>query len=88
MSTLENITLAKKSGAKMVDIKWVDTFGIWQHFSLKRNARGCARIGMNFFSTTTCKRKITLPGLAPGIFKLPLSRNVSERANFIGQNAL
>src|SRR5213080_1012669 len=27
------IELAKKSGAKMVDIKFVDTFGTWQHFS-------------------------------------------------------
>src|SRR5213595_2992414 len=25
---------AKKAGAKMVDIKFVDTFGTWQHFSL------------------------------------------------------
>src|SRR5919201_4293533 len=27
------LELAKKSGAKMVDIKFVDTFGTWQHFS-------------------------------------------------------
>jgi glutamine synthetase len=27
------IELAKKQGAKMVDVKFVDTFGIWQHFS-------------------------------------------------------
>src|SRR5258707_15058086 len=27
------IELAKKSGAKMVGIKFVDTFGTWQHFS-------------------------------------------------------
>src|SRR4029077_17212338 len=27
------VELAKKSGAKMVDIKFVDTFGTWQHFS-------------------------------------------------------
>src|SRR5579862_2588874 len=34
MSTPKNvIELAKKSGAKMVDIKFVDTFGTWQHFS-------------------------------------------------------
>src|SRR5206468_8522812 len=34
MSTLKSvIELAKKSGAKMVDIKFVDTFGTWQHFS-------------------------------------------------------
>ena len=26
--------LAKKQGAKMVDVKFVDTFGTWQHFSL------------------------------------------------------
>ena len=25
--------MAKKAGAKMVDIKFVDTFGTWQHFS-------------------------------------------------------
>src|ERR1700726_4877278 len=28
------IETAKKAGAKMVDIKFVDTFGTWQHFSL------------------------------------------------------
>jgi glutamine synthetase len=28
------LELAKKQGAKMVDIKFVDTFGTWQHFSL------------------------------------------------------
>jgi glutamine synthetase len=28
------IEMAKKQGAKMVDIKFVDTFGTWQHFSL------------------------------------------------------
>jgi len=34
MSTPKNVLdLAKKSGAKMVDIKFVDTFGTWQHFS-------------------------------------------------------
>jgi glutamine synthetase len=34
MSTPKSILeLAKKSGAKMVDIKFVDTFGTWQHFS-------------------------------------------------------
>ena len=27
------LALAKKNGAKMVDIKFVDTFGTWQHFS-------------------------------------------------------
>jgi len=27
------IEMAKKAGAKMVDIKFVDTFGTWQHFS-------------------------------------------------------
>ena len=27
------IDLAKKAGAKMVDFKFVDTFGTWQHFS-------------------------------------------------------
>src|SRR5437867_8963582 len=25
--------MARKNGAKMVDIKFVDTFGTWQHFS-------------------------------------------------------
>jgi glutamine synthetase len=35
MSTPKSvIELAKKSGAKMVDIKFVDTFGTWQHFSM------------------------------------------------------
>jgi glutamine synthetase len=35
MSTPKSVLeLAKKSGAKMVDIKFVDTFGTWQHFSL------------------------------------------------------
>jgi glutamine synthetase len=28
------LELAKKAGAKMVDIKFVDTFGSWQHFSV------------------------------------------------------
>ena len=28
------LDLAKKSGAKMVDIKFVDTFGTWQHFTM------------------------------------------------------
>src|SRR5438067_8434480 len=28
------LELAKKGGAKMVDVKFVDTFGTWQHFSL------------------------------------------------------
>src|SRR6266511_5384892 len=27
------IEMARKQGAKMIDIKFVDTFGIWQHFS-------------------------------------------------------
>ena len=35
MSTPKGVLeLAKKSGAKMVDIKFVDTFGTWQHFSM------------------------------------------------------
>lgn len=35
MSTPKNVMdLAKKQGAKMVDIKFVDTFGTWQHFSV------------------------------------------------------
>src|SRR3989441_2939018 len=29
--------MARKSGAKMVDIKFVDTFGTWQHFSCPIN---------------------------------------------------
>ena len=34
MSTPKSvIDLAKKSGAKIVDFKFVDTFGVWQHFS-------------------------------------------------------
>ena len=28
------IEMAKKAGAKMVDIKFVDTFGTWQHFTI------------------------------------------------------
>src|SRR5919106_5033072 len=27
------LEMARKNGAKMVDIKFVDTFGTWQHFS-------------------------------------------------------
>ncbi|MBI2929044.1 MAG: type I glutamate--ammonia ligase [Verrucomicrobia bacterium] len=35
MSTPKSVLeLAKKSGAKMVDIKFVDTFGLWQHFTM------------------------------------------------------
>ena len=35
MSTPKSvIELANKNGAKMVDIKFVDTFGTWQHFSI------------------------------------------------------
>src|SRR2546429_10004373 len=34
MSTPKSvIELTKKSEAKMVDVKFVDTFGTWQHFS-------------------------------------------------------
>src|SRR5579859_4752195 len=34
MSTAKSVLeMAKKEGAKMVDIKFVDTFGTWQHFS-------------------------------------------------------
>src|ERR1700758_1895125 len=28
------IEMAKKQGAKMVDVKFVDTFGTWQHFTV------------------------------------------------------
>src|SRR3989454_8980740 len=35
MSTAKSvIDLGKKQGAKMVDVKFVDTFGTWQHFTL------------------------------------------------------
>jgi glutamine synthetase len=35
MSTPKSVLeLAKKAGAKMVDIKFVDTFGTWQHFTM------------------------------------------------------
>src|SRR3954464_10383442 len=35
MSTPKNvIDTARKQGAKMVDVKFVDTFGTWQHFSV------------------------------------------------------
>jgi len=27
------LDMAKRQGAKMFDIKFVDTFGTWQHFS-------------------------------------------------------
>ncbi|MHC1767872.1 MAG: type I glutamate--ammonia ligase [Verrucomicrobiia bacterium] len=38
MSTPASIVeMAKKEGAKMVDIKFVDTFGVWQHFSCPIN---------------------------------------------------
>src|SRR4030095_843865 len=30
----EVLDMAKKAGARMVDIKFVDTFGTWQHFSI------------------------------------------------------
>src|SRR5437667_11353645 len=34
MSTPKSVLeLAKKTSAKMIDIKFVDTFGTWQHFS-------------------------------------------------------
>src|ERR1043166_188771 len=34
MSTPKSVLeLARKAGAKMVDIKFVDTFGTWQHFT-------------------------------------------------------
>src|SRR6266498_3888419 len=28
------LEMAKKSGAQLVDVKFVDTFGTWQHFTL------------------------------------------------------
>src|SRR5258706_2096417 len=35
MSTPKSVLdMAKKEGAKMVDIKFVDAFGTWQHFSM------------------------------------------------------
>ena len=35
MSTAKTaIELGKKGGARMVDVKFVDTFGTWQHFSV------------------------------------------------------
>src|SRR6476469_8615226 len=35
MSTAKSvIEMAKKRGAKMVDVKFVDTFGTWQHFTV------------------------------------------------------
>ena len=46
MSTPKSvIEMAKEAGAKMVDIKFVDTFGTWQHFScpLRRTDRGSLR---------------------------------------------
>ena len=46
MSTPKSvIEMAKKQGAKMVDVKFVDTFGTWQHFSCphRRIDRGSFR---------------------------------------------
>jgi glutamine synthetase len=38
MSTPKSvIESARKQGAKMVDVKFVDTFGTWQHFSVPFN---------------------------------------------------
>ncbi len=38
MSTPKSaIEMAKKAGARMVDVKFVDTFGTWQHFSVPIN---------------------------------------------------
>ena len=38
MSTPKQVLeMAKKAGAKMVDVKFVDTFGTWQHFTLPFN---------------------------------------------------
>ena len=35
MSTPKSvIELANKSGARMMDVKFVDTFGTWQHFTV------------------------------------------------------
>ena len=35
MSTAKSVMeMAKKQGAKMVDVKFVDTFGTWQHFTV------------------------------------------------------
>ena len=35
MSTPKSVLdMAKKQGAKMVDVKFVDTFGTWQHFTV------------------------------------------------------
>ena len=35
MSTPKSvIEMASKAGARMVDVKFVDTFGTWQHFSM------------------------------------------------------
>src|SRR5580698_11658522 len=35
MSTAKSVLeMTKKAGAKMVDVKFVDTFGTWQHFSV------------------------------------------------------
>src|SRR5216117_1237362 len=41
MSTPKSVLeMAKKEGAKMVDVKFVDTFGTWQHFSIPINELG------------------------------------------------
>jgi glutamine synthetase len=51
MSTPKDaIDLAKKSGAKMVDIKFVDTFGTWQHFTcpIRELTEGIFSEGLGF----------------------------------------
>ncbi|MGA2863144.1 MAG: type I glutamate--ammonia ligase [Verrucomicrobiota bacterium] len=51
MSTPKSvIQLAQKSGAKMLDVKFVDTFGTWQHFScpIHELTEECFTAGLGF----------------------------------------
>ncbi len=51
MSTPKSVMeLAKKAGVKMVDLKFVDTFGTWQHFSVPvaELSEDCFREGLGF----------------------------------------
>ncbi len=34
MPAKQVVTLAKKSGAKIVDLRFIDVPGLWQHFSI------------------------------------------------------
>ena len=52
------MALAKKAGAKMVDIKFVDTFGTWQHFTCP-----IAELTEEVFAEGLGLRRLVHPGL-------------------------